>query len=132
MLRVELVTLSECKTGINEHQPGDELIGLTRALLDAAPGYRQSVADQRSVYLSAGAALLSAVAGRGRTACDQSASPAAHQFDDDCAHHQRILEQGLADEHERALAFSLECAYAQSVAGDLPRPAEQKSLSERA
>jgi CHAT domain-containing protein len=30
-----LVTLSACQTGINETKPGDELIGLTRALIYA-------------------------------------------------------------------------------------------------
>jgi CHAT domain-containing protein len=34
-LNTELVTLSACETGINEGNPGDELIGLTRAFLYA-------------------------------------------------------------------------------------------------
>ncbi|MFF3441775.1 CHAT domain-containing protein [Streptosporangium sp. NPDC002721] len=34
-VRAELVALSGCETGINENRPGDELIGLTRALLYA-------------------------------------------------------------------------------------------------
>ncbi len=34
-LHVELVTLSACESGVNERQPGDELIGLTRALIYA-------------------------------------------------------------------------------------------------
>jgi CHAT domain-containing protein/lipopolysaccharide biosynthesis regulator YciM len=34
-LKVELATLSACQTGINETKPGDELIGLTRALIYA-------------------------------------------------------------------------------------------------
>jgi CHAT domain-containing protein len=34
-LRADLVTLSACESGVNEHRPGDELIGLTRALIYA-------------------------------------------------------------------------------------------------
>jgi CHAT domain-containing protein len=34
-LNVDLVTLGACETGINENKPGDELIGLTRALIYA-------------------------------------------------------------------------------------------------
>ena len=34
-MNADLVTLSACETGINENKPGDELIGLTRALIYA-------------------------------------------------------------------------------------------------
>jgi CHAT domain-containing protein len=34
-MQADLVTLSACDSGINEHRPGDELIGLTRALIYA-------------------------------------------------------------------------------------------------
>ena len=34
-LRTDLVTLSACDSGVSEHEPGDELIGLTRALIYA-------------------------------------------------------------------------------------------------
>lgn len=34
-MKAELVTLSACETGVNESRPGDELIGLTRALIYA-------------------------------------------------------------------------------------------------
>ena len=34
-MRAELVTLSACESGVNERRPGDELIGLTRALIYA-------------------------------------------------------------------------------------------------
>jgi CHAT domain-containing protein/predicted LPLAT superfamily acyltransferase len=34
-LNADLVTLSACQTALSEHQPGDELVGLTRALLYA-------------------------------------------------------------------------------------------------
>ncbi len=34
-LRADLVTLSACQTAVNERRPGDELIGLTRALIFA-------------------------------------------------------------------------------------------------
>lgn len=34
-MRVTLLTLSACETGINERRPGDELIGLVRSLLYA-------------------------------------------------------------------------------------------------
>ena len=33
--KTELVTLSECQTGLNQTNPGDELIGFTRALIYA-------------------------------------------------------------------------------------------------
>jgi CHAT domain-containing protein len=36
-LHADLVTLSACVTGVNENKPGDELIGLTRALIYAGP-----------------------------------------------------------------------------------------------
>jgi CHAT domain-containing protein len=34
-MRADLVTLSACESGVNERRPGDELIGLTRALIYA-------------------------------------------------------------------------------------------------
>jgi len=34
-LNASLVTLSACQTGLSEHKPGDDLIGLTRSLLYA-------------------------------------------------------------------------------------------------
>lgn len=34
-MKAELVTLSACESGVNERRPGDELIGLTRALIYA-------------------------------------------------------------------------------------------------
>jgi len=34
-MKADLVTLSACESGVNERQPGDELIGLTRALIYA-------------------------------------------------------------------------------------------------
>lgn len=34
-MRADLVTLSACETGVNDRKPGDELIGLTRALIYA-------------------------------------------------------------------------------------------------
>jgi CHAT domain-containing protein len=34
-MNADLVTLSACETGVNERKPGDELIGLTRALIYA-------------------------------------------------------------------------------------------------
>lgn len=34
-MRADLVTLSACETGVNDRRPGDELIGLTRALIYA-------------------------------------------------------------------------------------------------
>ncbi|MFN8490283.1 MAG: CHAT domain-containing protein [Caldilineaceae bacterium] len=34
-MQADLVTLSACETGVNERRPGDELIGLTRALIYA-------------------------------------------------------------------------------------------------
>ena len=34
-MEVDLVTFSACETGVNEYRPGNELIGLTRALIYA-------------------------------------------------------------------------------------------------
>src|ERR1044071_3852108 len=34
-IRADLVALSACESGVNEHRPGDELIGLTRAWIYA-------------------------------------------------------------------------------------------------
>jgi hypothetical protein len=54
-LHAHLVTLSGCETGVNEHRPGDELIGLTRALLFAGtPSVLVSlwrVADNSTAFL---------------------------------------------------------------------------------
>jgi CHAT domain-containing protein len=47
-LTSELVTLSACETGINETKPGDELIGLTRALIYA--GASSVIVSLWSVY----------------------------------------------------------------------------------
>jgi CHAT domain-containing protein len=47
-LNAELVTLSACETGINEAKPGDELIGLTRALIYA--GTSSVIVSLWSVY----------------------------------------------------------------------------------
>ena len=47
-LNTELVTLAACQTGINQRSPGDELIGLTRALLYA--GAPSVIVSLWSVY----------------------------------------------------------------------------------
>jgi len=52
-LDAELVTLSACQTGLNQRSPGDELIGLTRALIYAgAPSVIVSLwsVDARSTH----------------------------------------------------------------------------------
>lgn len=54
-LRAHLVTLSGCATGVNQHHPGDELIGLTRSFLYAGtPSVIVSqwrVADRSTAFL---------------------------------------------------------------------------------
>ncbi|HJZ80542.1 MAG TPA: CHAT domain-containing protein [Pyrinomonadaceae bacterium] len=54
-LRAHLVTLSGCETGVNQHHPGDELIGLTRSFLYAeTPSVIVSlwrVADKSTAFL---------------------------------------------------------------------------------
>lgn len=54
-LRAHLVTLSGCETGVNDRRPGDELLGLTRALLYAGtPSVLVSlwrVADDSTAFL---------------------------------------------------------------------------------
>jgi CHAT domain-containing protein len=54
-LRAHLVTLSGCETGVNQHHPGDELIGLTRSFLYAGtPSVIVSlwrVADKSTAFL---------------------------------------------------------------------------------
>jgi CHAT domain-containing protein len=37
-VRADLIVLSGCETGVSEHRPGDELVGLVRALLHAGAG----------------------------------------------------------------------------------------------
>ncbi|MFK3984308.1 CHAT domain-containing protein [Micromonospora sp. NPDC050397] len=53
-LRASLVTLSGCETGVSHRQPGDELIGLTRAFLSARATSvlvsLWSVADDSTAY----------------------------------------------------------------------------------
>jgi CHAT domain-containing protein len=34
-MQAELVTVSTCESGVSQHHPGDELMGLTRALMYA-------------------------------------------------------------------------------------------------
>jgi tetratricopeptide (TPR) repeat protein len=56
--RGSLVILSGCQTGVSRHHPGDELIGLTRALLTAGAGAvvvsHWRVDDESTAYLMEG------------------------------------------------------------------------------
>jgi CHAT domain-containing protein len=134
-LQADLVTLSACESGINEQRPGDELIGLTRALIYAGtPSVIVSLWPVNDLSTSllmqhfyrqwlAGAGLPG-----GRRMTKARALQAAQQYvknltarqvDDYCVHQLRLLAQTRTEEAERVLAFSLGRAYAQMVAGDV-------------
>lgn len=134
-LQADLVTLSACESGINEHRPGDELIGLTRALIYAGtPSVIVSLwpVNDLSTSLLMQHFYRQWLAGADRPAGQRvtkaRALQAAQQYvknltarqvDDYCTHHLRQLEQAPVDEPERRLAFSLGRVYAQTVAGDM-------------
>jgi CHAT domain-containing protein len=126
-LRADLVTLSACQSGVNEQRPGDELIGLTRALIYAGtPSVIVSL--WRVDDLSAGL-LMRGFYERLRGPDDGTSTKAhalqaaqlevmrrtAGQVVDDCT--QRLAAAG--DDPDRRSLLELELASAHATAGNL-------------
>ena len=132
-LRADLVTLSACDTGLNEQKPGDELIGLTRALIYAGTPsvivslwtvdafstsllmhyfYQQLLApiDEEHTQLITKAEAL-------QLAQLYVKNLTAQHVVDYC--NQRLMEQSATIQREQALSFYMGRAYAQTIAGDL-------------
>jgi CHAT domain-containing protein len=127
-LRADLVTLSACESGVNKNRPGDELIGLTRALIYAGtPSVIVSlwrVADlsasllMRSLYrhlLEAKGAAPASKAHALQAAQLEVMSCTARQVLADC--NDRLAT--AADDPELRVTLELEMASAHAVAGDL-------------
>jgi CHAT domain-containing protein len=128
-LRSDLVTLSACESGVNEHRPGDELIGLTRSLIYAGtPSVIVSL--WRVDDLSAGL-LMRAFYERLLRPAEAAPATKAHalqaaqievmgctaaQVVADCTER---LETVADDELERRILLELELAGVHAAAGDL-------------
>ena len=134
-MNADLVTLSACETGVNERKPGDELIGLTRALIYA--GTPSVIVSLWSVDdLSTGLLMeffykqLRKPAGANG---DQQISKVealqqaemyvknltAREVINYC--NKRLEELQSVEDTELALGFQLGRAYAETIAGDLQR-----------
>lgn len=133
-MQAELVTLSACETGINENRPGDELIGLTRALIYAGTPsvivslwnandlsssllmehfynkFRQTTSADSSEFVTKTEAL--------QTACLYVKNLTAKQAIDDC--NQRLSKFNSSSDKELAIRFQLSRAILEALAGDLP------------
>jgi CHAT domain-containing protein len=133
-IKAELVTLSACETGVNEHKPGDELIGLTRALIYAGTPsvivslwivddlstsllmqhfyqqWRKQPPEQGDQQMTKAEALQSAQ----RYVKDLT----AEQLLDYCTQQRKMLEETEDTESERKLTFALGSVYAHTIAGD--------------
>lgn len=131
-MQAELVTLSACETGINENRPGDELIGLTRALIyagtpsvivslwavdDLSSGllmehfynkFRQTTSDDSSEFVSKAEAL--------QAASLYVKNLTARDVIDYC--NQR-LSQLTPEEQTFAICFQLAMGNAEIMAGNL-------------
>lgn len=136
-IKAELVTLSACETGVNELKPGDELIGLTRALIYAGTPsvivslwtvddlstsllmqhfyqqWRKQSNEQSDHRMTKAEALQSAQ----RYVKDLT----AQQLMDYCTRQREMLDQTEDADSERKLTLSLGCVYAQTIAGDLQK-----------
>lgn len=131
--RVDLVTLSACESGVNEHRPGDELVGLTRALLYA--GTPSVIVSLWSVDdLSTGMLMRhfyqelqkSSEEGDGPPVSKVEALQVAQQYVrnltsqhvvDYCD--QRLAELTMPEDADRAISLKLSRANAQVIASDL-------------
>lgn len=126
-LEADLITLSACESGVSEHRPGDELIGLTRALIYAGtPSVIVSL--WRADDLAAGLImkrfyelLLRSRATPDKAHALQQAQlhvmrMTARQIIDDCA--ARLNAMGNGDRARRPL-LEMQSASAYAVAGDL-------------
>ncbi|MEJ2853380.1 MULTISPECIES: CHAT domain-containing protein [unclassified Saccharothrix] len=126
-LSANLVTLSACESGVNAARPGDELIGLTRAVLYAgAPSLLVSLwaVDDLSTALLMGEFYRRVRAGADLADALREAqlALAATTARDVVAH----CDRRLAEETDppAAAALLLDRAGAQTVAGDLAAAAE--------
>lgn len=132
-MQAELVTLSACETGINENRPGDELIGLTRALIYAGTPsvivslwnandlsssllmqhfynkFRETTSDDSSEFVTKAEAL--------QAACLYVKNLTTKQAIDDC--NQRLSEFNPSRDKELAIRFQLSRAILEALAGDL-------------
>lgn len=132
-MHADLVTLSGCETGVNERKPGDELIGLTRALIYA--GTPSVIVSLWSVDdLSTGLLMeyfykqlrKPAEANGGQPVSKVEALQQAEIYVKNltarevigyCS--QRLEEFQSTGDIELALGFQLGRAYAETIAGDL-------------
>ncbi len=128
----DLVTLSACETGVNEHKPGDELIGLTRSLIYA--GAASVLVSLWAVYDLSAALLMErfyellcqpAMMSNGHPITKAEALRQAQIFvmkltaADVLAHCNRRLAQLTGDDHvERFLCYRLGMAQAHIAAKD--------------
>jgi CHAT domain-containing protein len=145
-MRADLVTLSACETGVNERRPGDELIGLTRALIYA--GTPSVVVSLWAVDdLSTGllmqhfyqALQKPSQEHNGQSVTKAQALQAAQLFVKDLTAQQviaycdrRLAELTDSQDAERMLRFQLDRANAQAAAGDLkPAIATYRDVQDR-
>lgn len=126
-MRVTLLTLSACETGINERRPGDELIGLARSLIYAgAPSVVVSLwtVDDLSTRLLMERfyECLREPSGRGEVQFTKAEALREAQYYVKGLTAQQVLDyydgQLASVEPERAHAVRLDRAEAQVLAGD--------------
>lgn len=132
-MKADLVTVSACESGMNDRKPGDELIGLTRALIYAGtPSVLVSLWSVDSLSTSMlmqhfyqqllkprnerGTPLVTKVEAL-RLAQLSIKEMTAQELFDFCT--QRLSESTIMKDQERVLSFSLGQAYAQLKAQDL-------------
>ena len=139
-INAELVTLSACETGVNEHKPGDELIGLTRALIYA--GTPSVIVSLWTVDDLSTSLLMQHFYQKWRTQSNEQSDHrmtkaqalqsaqryvkdlTAQQLMDYCTRQCEMLDQGEDAHSERKLTLSLGRVYAQTIAGDLQKARE--------
>lgn len=133
-MNAELVTLSACETGINQNRPGDELIGLTRALIYAGTpsvivslwnandlsssllmqhfynNFRQITSDDSGEFVTKAEAM--------QAASLYVKNMTVLQAIDDY-NNQRLSELNSSGERELAIRFQLSRAILEALAGDM-------------
>lgn len=133
-LNADLVTLSACDSGVNERKPGDELIGLTRALIYAGtPSVLVSLwsVDDLSTRLLMERFYLELRkeprGERGQRVSKAEALQTAQRFlmnmtatELVARYQQQLASLPDTDDSERRTQLELDCALAHNLAGDLP------------
>lgn len=132
-MHADLVTLSACETGVNERKPGDELIGLTRALIYA--GTPSVIVSLWAVDDLSTGLLMEYFYKQLRNPTEEDGGQpvskvealqqaetyvknlTARQVIDYC--NQRLGELQSTGDTELALGFQLGRAYEETIAGDL-------------